>query len=360
MPVATINGGSGTGVVNAVLFTSQQATQQGQSALQNINALLSQGYSSVSVNVGAPTNALIVGSVNGSTNGVLGTLTNNIQALLIDNTGTTTASNSRFIGNASVVAGQGGLTFVDNGGSTSIAVGGSNNAITFSSNSTNASFIGDGNNMLMVVTASGMTSITGTWASSDTITGTGNVVYNSAASAKAFINPGAANVTVLGASGAGTETVFGGSSSNTFTGTLSVTDGTGYFQGGAAGSNIMGSSSIGSTTLIGGGNGNISTAKGVGDVLVAASGSLNTRWILFGGWRIFLGLFNRIHAAIWRQHPRRYLLHQQLQRTRCRLCWIFYGSAHRTEFPVAWPEQQYRRDYCSELWQWRGELCLSG
>lgn len=273
MPVATINGGSGSDVVNAIPFTSQQALLQGQSVLNTLSNLLSNGYTNVNINAGAPASGLLIGSVDGSRNVNLGALTNNIQALMVSNTGTTTASNSRFIGNASVVAGQGGLTFTDNGGSTSIAVGGGTNAVTFSSNSTNAYFIGDGINTLTVATASGTTSVYGTNASTDTITGSGNIVYTSSASASAFINPGAANVTVFGAGGGGSETVFGGASTNTFSGMLTVTDGTGYFQGGTAGNNTMGSSSIGSTTLIGGGNGDVLSAKGVKDVLVAGGGS---------------------------------------------------------------------------------------
>jgi hypothetical protein len=55
-------------------------------------------------------------------------------------------------------------------------------------------------------------------------------------------------------------------------GTLTVTDGRGLFQGGTGGANIMGSSSVGGTTLIGGASGDMLSSKGVGDSLKGGLG----------------------------------------------------------------------------------------
>lgn len=284
MPQATLAGGSTTGP-NAVITiqnNSSQAQVAAQTAFNNISALLGQGFSDININAGAPPTGLIVGSVGGTSDtnsGTinLGTLGANVQALTINNTGSTTAANSKYVGNESIVSGTGNLTFTDSGASTVIVTGGGTNTITFGSGSTNASFSGDGANTLTVNTTGGATSVFGTSASSDTIIGSsatlaGGITYTSAASAKAFINPGAANVTVFGAAGAGTETVFGGASVNSFSGKLTVTDGTGYFQGGTAGGNQLGSSTVGSTTLIGGGSGDVLTAKGISDKLIAGAG----------------------------------------------------------------------------------------
>lgn len=282
MPTVTITGAAGTNVVSSLQVTTASTAALAQTAANNVSALFTSGFGQVNINGGVSTGALIVGSIGGTTDTNAGSISvlnipNNVQSLLINNTGATTASNSRFVGNETVIAGTGNLTFTDNGASTTIITGGGTNAITFSANSTNASFTSDGVNTLNVNTSSGATSVFGTSTSSDTIIGTasttGGITYTSAAGAKAFINPGAANVTVFGAGGAGTETVFGGASVNSFSGKLTVTDGTGYFQGGTAGGNVIGSSTVGSTTLIGGGSGDVLTAKGLSDKLVAGAGA---------------------------------------------------------------------------------------
>lgn len=274
MPQATITGGN---TVTAITVTSNEALATAQSNFDNIASLLNGGFTGTDITTGVTTTAPIVGSIIGNTAVNLGTLNNNVQALTIDNTATTIVGNSRFIGNESVLASGGGLTFTDSGGSTSIVVGGGNNIVNFGTYSTNATFTGDGSNMLNLYTASGATSVFGTSASSDTIMGSANVAssvtYTSSAHATMFINPSAANVTVFGASGAGTTTVFGGSSATPFSGRLTVVDGTGYFQGGLAGNNVIGSSNVGSTTLIGGGGNDVLTSKGMHDVLVAGGGT---------------------------------------------------------------------------------------
>lgn len=277
MPQATITGAPGTNVVTAITVTSNQALAVAQNNFNNIATLLSNGFTNTDITSGVSTTASIVGSISGSSAVNLGALANNVQALAIANTGTTTVGNSQFIGNESVLAASGGLMFTDSGASTSIVVGGGSNTLTFSSNSTNATFTGDGSNMINLATASGATSVFGTSHSNDTIMGSATVgsgvIYTAAAGSHVFINPAAANVTVFGANGAGTATVFGGSTATAFTGRLTVTDGTGYFQGGLAGSNVIGSSNVGSTTLIGGGGNDVLTSKGVGDILVAGSGT---------------------------------------------------------------------------------------
>lgn len=276
MPQITIPGSAGSYTVSAIAYTSDQIGIAAQTSLNNILSLLSSGVIGINITNGVTTNLPIVGSITGSSIVDIGIVDDNIKALLIDSIGKTTVSNSRSTANQSVIAAAGGLTFTDNGASTVLVVGGGTNTINFGSGSTNASFIGDGANTLNISTAFGATSIFGTSASSDTIVGAvggGNVVYTSAAGSRAFINPGADNVTVFGSSGAGTATVFGGSSVNTFTGRLTVVDGTGYFQGGTAGNNILGSSTVGSTTLIGGGGDDILTARGANDVLVAGAGA---------------------------------------------------------------------------------------
>lgn len=274
---ATLSGAAGQNTVSVITLSTGQTQVAAQTSLNSISTLISGGYTGVNITTGAIPTTPIIGSITGTANVILGTLANNVQALTITNTGTTTVANSKFIGNESVIAASGGLTFTDSGASTTIIVGGGTNTINFGSGSTNATFTGDGANTLNLSTASGATSVFGTSASTDTIIGTAgtssNVTYTSAAGASVFINPGAGNVTVFGTGGAGTATVFGGSSVNTFTGTLTVVDGTGYFQAGTAGGNNLGSSTVGSTTLIGGGGKDVLTAKGVKDVLVAGAGT---------------------------------------------------------------------------------------
>ncbi len=89
--------------------------------------------------------------------------------------------------------------------------------------------------------------------------------------AKAVINPGAANVVILGDSD-GSATLFGG------TGSATVGGVSGVFTGGSAGDNLMFSSTVtGSTTLIGGASatvpGDFLIAQGQGQTLIAGAGN---------------------------------------------------------------------------------------
>lgn len=95
----------------------------------------------------------------------------------------------------------------------------------------------------------------------------------------AVINPGAANVTVVGAVSAvkgsptgvdygGAATLFGG------TGSVVVSGGQGVFTGGLAGNNLMFTSTVaGSATLTGGGSGDLVIAQGSGQLLIAGAGN---------------------------------------------------------------------------------------
>lgn len=282
MTSVTVTGATGTNVVSSILVTSLQTQLMAQMAANNISALFSQGYGQTDISNGVTTSAPIVGSIGDTSDAAVGAKTvllipSNVQALTINNLNSTTASNTAASTNQTIISGVGNLTFTDYGNLTQIFTGGGANAITFETLSSNASFLGDGANTLYINTQIGTTSIFGTSASTDTIIGSANVgggiTYTSAGGSTVFINPGAANVTVFGAAGAGIETVFGGSSTNNFTGRLTVTDGTGYFQGGTAGTNMIGSSTVGSTTLIGGGSGDMLVSKGMNDILVAGSGS---------------------------------------------------------------------------------------
>jgi hypothetical protein len=281
MPTVTITGASGVGVVNFINVTTASTAAIAQAAANNISSLFP-GVGQANVNSGYSGGTQIVGSLGSTSQSSVGSLTptlnSNVVALTINNSDNTTASNSRFTGGETVLSGTGNLTFTDNASGTYIITGGGTNAITFNTNSTNGTFLGDGANTINVNAVGGATSVFGTAGSSDTIMGSSgsssNVVYTSAVGATAFINPGSSNVTVFGAGGVGSTTVFGGSTP--FTGRLNVTDGTGLFQGGSLGSNIMGSSSVGGTTLIGGGSNDVLSSKGVGDFVKAGGIGVST------------------------------------------------------------------------------------
>ena len=280
MPTVTIAGASGAGVVNYINVTTASTAAIAQAAADNISSLFT-SVGQANINSGIPSGGQIVGSLGSTSQSNVGnlstTLTNNVVALTVNNSGNTTASNLRFTGGETVLSGTGNLTFTDNGSGTYIITGGGTNAITFATNSTGGTFLGDGANTITVNAIGGTTSVFGTAGSTDTIQGGSgsNIVYSSAAGANAFINPGNSNITVFGAGGVGSTTVFGGANTPG-TGRLTVTDGNGLFQGGTAGTNIMGSSSVGGTTLIGGGNNDMLSSKGVGDFVKAGGIGVST------------------------------------------------------------------------------------
>ncbi len=275
--MATLPGGASG--VNQIPQTSTDNGQAAQTLLEGISTisgaqvngntltptstLTTTGITILGIGGSTPTDA---GSIN------VGTLAPNVVAVVINNTGTTAAANTKYTGNQTIVSGNGGLSFVDNGVFTVVNVGGGNNADTMAG--LGGLFSGDGNNTITIQTANtGVAStIAGTSSSADTILGavgsTGSTVYKDGGGT-AVINPTAGSVTVLGGSG-GTQSVFGGS--NAFTGTLTVQDGTGYFSGGTNGSNFIATSSVGGSTLIGGGANDTLQAGGPGDQLIASAG----------------------------------------------------------------------------------------
>jgi hypothetical protein len=223
-------------------------------------------------------NTLIIGGVRPGGYGVINTLApTSALGIIVNNTDPTSVTLPG-AGNGQIVYSGIGVTTITAGGQgDTIISGGGFNTINFTNTSTNSLFLGDGQNVVNVNTASGATTIFGTSASSDTILGgssgggsSGDIYYVSAAGSMALIDPGAHNATVIGTAG-GTETVsvFGGLA---FTGNLTVTNGTGYFQGGSNGGNSMASSTVGGTTLVGGGQGDILKSMGKGDILKAGSG----------------------------------------------------------------------------------------
>jgi len=220
-------------------------------------------------------------------------LPNSVTAVLVENSSPTTMNNQVGASGQTIFSSTGGLTFDDVGSSDTIIAGGGVNNITFDVGSQNNYYMGDCINQINVnsTVASSTATIIGTASSIDTITGStvsgANIYYQSASGSEAFIDPGAHNATVIGTAG-GTETVsvFGGVA---FTGSLSVIDGHGYFQGGSAGGNIMASSTLGSTTLVGGGANDVLTSNARGDYLIAGLGAetLQSAASATGGVRFF-------------------------------------------------------------------------
>ncbi len=284
MAYVTISGASGTNIVNTIQYTSAATAALAQAAAANISSLITSSQATqASLNSGTAPTGTFIASIGSTVDTNVGPVTaNNISTAVgftINNLANTIASNSRFsFGNESVISGIGNLNFSDNAASTQIFAGGGNNTITFSSFSSNGSFTGDGANQIGVNTTSGVTSVFGTAASTDTIYGgsaSSNIAYKSTAGSSAFILERNANLTVFGGAG-GSTTVFGGANSGLTSpsgaGTLTVVNGQGFFIGGSGGPNIMSTSSIGGTTLVGGGNGDVLTSNGQGDIISGGSG----------------------------------------------------------------------------------------
>jgi hypothetical protein len=302
MASVTVGGGSGGISSSAVVVTT----------LQNTNVLAGQVAAAA---LGTITNTASASALVLSGNETVASpLSNSTTAVLVENTAPTTLSNQIGASGQTIFTGTGGMTFSDYGVSDTIIAGGWINNITFETTSSNGVFLGDGINTITVAStvsggqsptviqgtstvagttvvgavtvgsggaatvAAGNTVIVGTASSVDTVTGTtvsgSGIYYQSALGAEAFIDPGAHNATVVGTLG-GTEvvSVFGGTVGTAFTGSLTVYNGDGYFQGGSAGDNVMGSSTIGSTTMIGGGAGDTITSNGYGDRLVSGLGA---------------------------------------------------------------------------------------
>ena len=306
--VVTITGtvvaaGSNTTQGAVSIPTSSSATlAKAQSVITGVSSAIAAGavatisspsFSSALTSPSTPTvlqvgggNPVALGAVN------LGTLNANVTAVLINNTGSTTAANTSASAQQSVVGGTGGLSFTDAGTGTQLVVGGGTNSVNFAATSTGASFTGDGLNTLSIAATSGTTTIIGTGASADTIraTSTGSVNYTAASGSTAVVSATSGNVTIIGTAGAA-QTVFGGSGTTiisdgnggtktftqaAFTGKLAATNVQGYAEGGTAGANTLSGGSTGSSTLVGGGAGDTLVAGGAGDQLVARARGGNT------------------------------------------------------------------------------------
>lgn len=276
-----MTGISGTGPYTVTVGGGGSGQGPAQKAVLNVTTLKTNSIANAAlaaIGGDATGNTLLIG---GSTAGGYGAMSVTVPAatlgIVINNTDPTAVTLPAAGTGQVVYAGIGITTITAAGASDTIVAGGGFNTINFTNTSTGSQFLGDGQNTINVNTASGATTIFGTSASSDTILGgssgastSGGIYYVSAAGAMALIDPGAHNATVIGTAG-GTETVsvFG---STAFTGTLTLVDGTGYFQGGSNGGNNMASSTVGGTTLVGGGAGDVLESKGKGDILQAGSG----------------------------------------------------------------------------------------
>ncbi len=270
MAVVTVGGGinnpqsplpASQVLVTTLTNISQLATSIAGAAMSGINANTVSGAVSV------------VGSAGGAQtiNGLPSTVT----GVVVENTYPTTISNQGGPNNETIFSGIFGLNFTDYNSSDTIVAGGGVNNIVFAASSSNGLYVGDAINSVTVAATGGVTTVVGTLQSTDTIIGTSTrgagIYYQAGGGSKAFIDPGADNATIVGIAG-GTEavSVFGGLA---FTGSVTVTGGTGYFQGGTGGNNSITSSVVGSTTMIGGGTGDVITSNGYGDVIVGGLGA---------------------------------------------------------------------------------------
>jgi Ca2+-binding RTX toxin-like protein len=277
-----------TGATSGVTQIPQQSSGNGLTAQNLLNGISTvNGGSQVSgnslslVNPISTSSPVVVG-IGGSTptnvGTIVGSLGANVVAVVINNTAPTTLTTSQYGGNETIVGGYGGLNLTDKSFFSTVNVGGGTNADTMQG--AGDSFSGDGNNTIVLNAGNrgSADSVSGTSASSDTIAGTagstvGLVYTDGGAGSKALINPTAGNVTIIGNGGA--ESVYGGNG-NAFTGSLTVTNGNGFFVGGTAGNNAIASGTIGGSTLIGGGANDTLTGGGSGDLLVAGASGTET------------------------------------------------------------------------------------
>ncbi len=299
MASPTVPGGGTTTGSNQITTTSSATLALAQSIINTIgtisaaNTVTSTTVPSSVTSPSTPTPIAIGGTTPVSLGVVnVGVVSANVTAVLINNTGTTTLTNTSASTNQSVVGGSGSVNFTDAGTGTTVVVGGGSNAVTFSSTSSGAKFVGDGTNTIAISATTGTTTIQGTGSSVDSISATskGNVSYTATAGATAIVQATSGNVTVVGAVGA-TQTVFGGSgatiisdgnggfktiNASAFTGTLTATNVTGYAEGGTGGKNVITGNSTGASTLVGGGSGDTLVAGGAGDNIVARARGGNT------------------------------------------------------------------------------------
>ena len=257
----------------------------------NVGALSAQ-YISLAVN--APGNSTVIGSSNFLSTVISGDSSNLTYGNLAPN-GEIYLGNGKnvmlnFQGNAKVAMTDGTLIAeTDSDASTTLNLAGAITVLT-------SDLVGQsGKNTINLAAGSKATVLV---AGASTIPATvnaasGSLFVVSYDKGSAVINPGAANVTVVGALSTGSTvtgadyggrvTLFGG------TGSVVVANGQGEFTGGSAGKNVMFTSTVaGSATLIGGGGGDQLFALGSGQLIIAGAGKSTLSGLIASGPNSFV------------------------------------------------------------------------
>ena len=315
--MATVTVRSAGGTTVTLTHISDAASTAAQAALVGVSSfaqfgLLDQITWPGSGPVALPSNLLGGVIVQGS-GGDLGGLQPQHVAAMVDATGPVTivgAANA----STTVVAGDGGLTYLNLSKAGEVVLGGGNHGVFNAADGASAKIVLDGTlvagamagisgagmtisalsgsltlvddhgaNAMVVDLADGATAVTAVDAGSgDTaatiVGGAGTRLSHLALGGGAFINPGAGDATVFGNVGGGTTTVYGGSfegaSAAAFTGKLTVVAGRGVFFGGSAGGNLLTTGTApGAATLVGGGAGDLLISQGAGNMLIAGAGA---------------------------------------------------------------------------------------
>lgn len=315
MATVTVRGAGGTTVT--LTHLTDAASPAAQAALADVSnfvqfGLLDQFTWPGNGTVPAPTNLLGGVIVQGS-GGDLGGLQPQHVAAMVDASGPVTivgAANA----NTTVVAGSGGVTYLNLSKSGEVVLGGGNHGVFNAADGAGATVTLDGTlvagamagisgagmtvsalagsltliddhgaNAMLVDLADGATAVTAIDApagdlAATIVGGAGTKLSHLALGGGAFINPGAGDATVFGNVGGGTTTVYGGSfegaTAPAFTGKLTVVAGRGVFFGGSAGGNLLTTgTAAGAATLVGGGPGDLLISQGAGNMLIAGAGA---------------------------------------------------------------------------------------
>jgi hypothetical protein len=288
--IVTVNGGE-VGTVS-VPFTTLANAQAAQAAANVVSQLVVAGtLSQVLLPPGSPvppslsTFGGVVETISGGTGGTTATLPANYLALsetLPAGSAPATFQTTNGSANPTVIA-AGGLNFINNSFNAQVFFGGGDNVFiqngAYSATVNvdgNANIQGTGGTLLVNAFDGSVVDITGGGADTVNVIGPSDVIYLSGSSTvpvivnatgsgdfgtfvvenggAGFINPGAADVTVV--SGAqtpsGSVTVFGANSLTGGSSALTVFNANGYFVGGSGGDNILVTSRVaGATTLVG-------------------------------------------------------------------------------------------------------------
>ena len=314
MATATVRGVGGTTVT--VSLGSAGNAASAQAALADVSAYVQAGLLDQTVWAGGTVPAagnLLGGVIVDGAGGNVGALLPSFVSAVVIASGPTTIVGA---GNATstVVAGAGGLTYLNLSQAGEIFLGAGHHGVFQAANGAGATVGLDGamvagavagvsgstmrvnafdgalvllddhgGNGFVVDAAEGAAIVTATDAAAGdraaTVTGgAGTQVRHLALGGGAFINPGAGDATVFGNVGGGTATVFGGSfegaTAEAFTGKLTVVGGRGVFFGGSGGGNLLTTdTAAGAATLVGGGTGDLLISQGAGQVLIAGAGA---------------------------------------------------------------------------------------